>query len=146
MNASAKVIVDTCVIVDMLLSSRPRHAQADALRKIFAERNILARVPYFAVFEVSHAIRQEKRLTKATFVPEEEIPAELVPVDQKFLKAYFDESLPEMRAGDLVFASMAHKDKLPLVTEDAGLAAAAKAAGIDVKSIAEMLAALGHAV
>ena len=146
MTVTSKVVVDTCVIVDMLVASRPRHKQADLLRRLFSERKIRARIPYFAIFEISHALRQEKRLSEAKFLADEEIPAELVPVDREFLKAYFDETLPEMRAGDLVFASMAHVDKLPLVTEDAGLAKSARAAGIDVKSIAEMLEALENAV
>lgn len=45
MKGFSKVIVDTCVIVDMMLTSRPRHATAATLRKVFAERKIVARVP-----------------------------------------------------------------------------------------------------
>lgn len=65
------------------------------------------------------------------------VSVEFVPIDEAFVKKYFDVNLPEMRAGDLIFAALAKGDALPLVTEDINLANAAKTAGIRVLSIAE---------
>ena len=53
------------------------------------------------------------------------------------MRRYFDVNLPELRAGDLVFAALAKGDALPLVTEDVALAEGARAAGITVLSTVE---------
>ncbi len=41
-----------------------------------------------------------------------------VPIDEMFVKTYYDESIPHLRAGDYPFVAIAKRDDLPLITED----------------------------
>jgi predicted nucleic acid-binding protein len=105
-------------------------------------------MPSFALFEISHAIRQEKRLSNGKLIvgngagEENGLSVDLVPVDENFVHKYLDVVLPEMRAGDLTFAALAKGDGLPLVTEDVPLIKAAKAADVQAFTIDEFLAKL----
>jgi predicted nucleic acid-binding protein len=143
-----QIVLDTCVVVDMFMSTRPRHVQATQLRLALAKAGITARMPSFTLFELSRAIRQEKRLSNGKLIDgpesgeENGLSVDLVPIDEAFVHKYLDVNLPEMRAGDLTFAALAKGDRLPLVTEDAPLRKAAKAAGIGVFTIEEYLSEL----
>jgi predicted nucleic acid-binding protein len=142
-------VIDTCVIVDMFLNDRPRHAKALVLRREMRRLGIRARVPAFALFEVAHAIRQQRRLSTGQLVEEGEengVALDPVAVDEQFFERYFDLSIPEMRAGDLVFASLAKKEGLPLVTEDRPFFEQAKLGGITVFDIDGYIAHLAIAV
>ena len=136
-------VIDTCVMIDMLMASRPRHAEAMKLRLEMARVNATARLPMFAIFEINHATRQQDSLSRGIAGPFPNIdgvagiPVDFVPIDEAFIRRYFDVNLPELRAGDLVFAALAKGDALPLVTEDAALAEGARAAGITVLSTVE---------
>ena len=55
------VIVDTCVLVDIALSTRGRHAQAAELARCLIRKGIVIRAPMHAAFEFMCAIRQEVR-------------------------------------------------------------------------------------
>jgi predicted nucleic acid-binding protein len=137
-------VIDTCVMIDMLMPTRERHAEAMKLRLELARLNVTARLPMFAIFEINHATRQEDRRAHGLLSSSPAntdgapgIPIEFVPIDEPFVKKYFDVNLPEMRAGDLIFAALAKGDALPLITEDVLLATAAKSAGIRVLSTIE---------
>lgn len=139
------VVFDTCVIVDMFMPTRPRHQHAALLHAEMKKRNIKVRIPAFALFEISHAIRQEKRLSGGSLLSGDlageanGLSIDLVAVDEGFVKRYLDLNLPELRAGDLVFAALAKGDALPLVTEDGPFRAAAELTGIQVYSAKEYL-------
>ena len=136
-------VIDTCVIVDMLLESRPRHREALRLRREMRRVGARARIPTFALFEFHHAIRQERRISGAKMQwsadpgAEFGVGLELVNIDEAFAKRYLDLDLPEIRAGDLVFAAIAKGEGLPLITEDLPFAKVAAKAGIRVLSTAE---------
>ncbi|RTL32719.1 MAG: PIN domain-containing protein [Rhodocyclaceae bacterium] len=136
------VVLDTCVIVDMFMHGRPRHAKAVRLKETITASNITVRIPAFAMFEISHAVRQEKRLNGGQIVEgaawegvSNGLEIDAVPIDESFINRYLDVGLPEMRAGDLVFAALAKGEGLPLVTEDRNFLTAAETAGIQVFSI-----------
>lgn len=141
------LVVDTCVIVDMFLSSRPRHEIASRLLIEIRNSNSVVRIPAFAMFEISHAIKQEKRLNNGQIISTDHINAgeenglrlDLVPVDEKFAQKFLDLELPEIRAGDLVFAALAKGEGLPVVTEDQRFKQDAKSAGIQVFAIRQYL-------
>ena len=133
-------VIDTCVVIDMLMSTRPRHPQASRLRRELIRVNVVAKLPMFAIFEINHATRQEQRLSRGKLVTGADtggFSVDFVPVDEAFVKKYFDVNLPEMRAGDLLFASLAKGEGLPLITEDLEFAKIAKTAGIRVLSTSE---------
>jgi predicted nucleic acid-binding protein len=144
----SKVILDSCVVVDMFMVTRQRHEQAKQLRLEIIKANVTVRMPSFFLFEVSHALRQEKSLSNGKLIDrgvggvENGLSFETVPIDDAFIRKYFDVSLPEMRAGDLIFAALAKGDGLPLITEDKKLRKLAQAAGIRVFTINEYLAEL----
>jgi len=144
----SKVVLDSCVVVDMFMVTRQRHPQAKQLQHELAKTGITVRIPSFSLFEISHAIRQEKRLSNGKLIDGAEgeeqsgLSVNLVPIDEAFVHKHLDVTLPEMRAGDLTFAALAKGDGLPLVTEDAPLSKAAKAAGIRVFTINEYLTEL----
>lgn len=136
------VVLDTCVIVDMFMHSRPRHAKAVRLKETITASNITVLIPAFAIFEISHAVRQEKQLNGGQVVQgvawegvSNGLNVDPVPIDESFVHRYLDVSLPEMRAGDLVFAALAKGEGLPLITEDKRFLTAAETAGIKAFSI-----------
>jgi predicted nucleic acid-binding protein len=58
------VVVDTNIMVDMFLASRPRHAESVKLAELLKKRTVY--LPMHGVFEIQSAIRSEKR-RKDTF-------------------------------------------------------------------------------
>lgn len=141
------IVLDTCVLVDMFMVSRPRHKVASRLHQEMNSSRSVAKVPAFAIFEVVHAIKQAFRVNNGKMLPknhqnfgeENGLNIELVPVDEKFTQKFLDLDLPEIRAGDLVFAALAKGESLPLVTEDQPFYRKAKEAGILVFTISEYL-------
>jgi predicted nucleic acid-binding protein len=139
------IVLDTCVLVDMFMSTRPRHATASRLHTEMVQNGLVARIPAFALFEVWHAIHQEKRLNGGKLLSKGNIGLangltfDLVPVDESFTKNFLDLDLPEIRAGDLVFAALAKGEGLPLVTEDESFRKKAQDTGIQVYTTGEYL-------
>lgn len=112
----------------------------------FIDRDIRPRAPAYVLFEVHAAIKSEALdgRTQLSHFPPEENPLNIdaLTIDASFVDRYYDPSLPYIKAADLVFLSIAKKDRVPLITEDAKLYRAAKAAGIEVYRIIEYLAAV----
>lgn len=141
----ATIVLDTCVLVDMFMSSRPRHRQAIELRSLIRAKSIRVRIPAFAMFEVTHAIRQEKRLSNGVLLSGSEageangLSVELVAIDEAFIQRHLTLDLPETRAGDLVFLALAKGESMPLVTEDIPFRTIAAKAGVSVFGIDEYL-------
>ena len=90
-------------------------------------------------------MRQEMRLNSGNLRDpgsqgqENGLDIELVPVDESFIKRYYNVALPELRAGDLILAALAKGDQIPLVTEDRELLVKSKSAGIAAFTITEFL-------
>lgn len=141
------LVLDTCVIVDMFITTRPRHSIASRLHREMVDSGSVAKVPAFAMFEISHAFKQEKRLNDAKLMAknhsnageESGLTLELVPIDQDFIQQYFSLELPELRAGDMVFAALAKGQSLPLVTEDQPLIKKVSECGIQAFTTSEYL-------
>lgn len=139
------IVIDTCVLVDIFISTRPRHAVAVELQKLIRQKSIAVRLPAFALFELHHAIRQERRQNGGILVQEENsgwqstLPVELVSIDEAFIEQHLTLDLPEVRAGDLVFLALAKGESLSLVTEDVTFKIQAVKAGVSVFTIQEYL-------
>jgi predicted nucleic acid-binding protein len=144
-----QVIVDTCVLIDMLLKGRPRHLQAERLREVLQSRGVKVRVPLYGLFELAAAMKQEfASPTGGTLQINRAISKlqplefEFAPIDQAFFQKYYSSDLPTMKAGDLVFLAMAKTEGTPLITEDDSLYSEAKAAGVVAYRIEECIAAM----
>ena len=141
------VIVDTCVLVDIALSTRARHAQAVDLARCLRKHDIVIRAPMHAAFEFMCAIRQEVHQLggrhsswAAGTDDSERIDIWPVPIDAEFVATYPMQNLPDMRSGDFLFLAMASGDNQALVREDDDLFRKAQLAGVRVFRIATYLA------
>lgn len=144
-------VVDTCVVIDMILSTRARHNAATRLVHHFWDIGMTFPFPLSALFEVQSALRQEGRevtwnqedaIQPGPGVTRTPLPLALVSVDMDFFNYFFDPALPNVRAGDLIFLSMAAKYSAPLITEDNDLHKEATAAGLQTFRIDEYLEAI----
>ncbi len=139
------IVLDTCVLVDIFMATRPRHLIATELRNFIQCNSVKVRVPAFAMFELHHAIRQEQRLSDGKLLTGSDageqngISVELVPIDDAFAQRHLTLDLPEVRAGDLVFLALAKGENLPLITEDQPFKRKASNAGVRVFGIQEYL-------
>lgn len=140
------IVIDTCVMVDMAVTSRPRHARAAALHAKLQERQVPAEMPMHAFFELQHALKSELRaggkLAKSVLTESRPLSFTPVAIDEAFVRTYLvalPDSFPPVRAGDLIFLALALGRKATLLTEDKELYGHAKAAGVDVCSIDEWL-------
>lgn len=144
------VVIDTSVLIDMVLSSRHRHARAEALRRKLEAAGTTVRTPIYALFEIRAAIRQEMadpsarslRVNRA-LTEQDPLSIEYIHVDEAFFQNYYREDLPELRAGDLVFVALAKGDGLALITEDEEQRKKAAAYGVSAYRIDEYLAKFG---
>jgi hypothetical protein len=71
----------------------------------------------------------------------------MIPIDDTFMRSYFDEPmqqgvLVDLSGGDMVFVLIARKHGVPLVTSDAKMTRKARGVGVTVYSIGEYLAQL----
>lgn len=142
------VMADTSVMVDIVLTSRPRHADGDKLRAYLKANNLRLRFPMHGMFELGAALHNEKIGAKGAKLPFNQnmpeaspLEADPIAVDQAFFAKYFDPGLPYLKGGDLIFVAMAKKDGAVLITEDTKQYDAAKAAGVEVYRIAAFLKA-----
>ena len=102
------VILDTCVITDMFVETRPRHAQAKLLKEALLSTKTIVRIPMYGMFEITSAMRSELSGNSGRLAKMDEKPSfdnvlqlDIVPIDFAFFQKYYDASLPHLRAGDL---------------------------------------------
>jgi predicted nucleic acid-binding protein len=138
-------IIDTCVLVDMLVSTRKAHPEAHRLLDILVTKGWSVRAPAFSQFELVSAYRSasaEGRFEIKGPTEPKALVMEWVDVTADFFMEYMDPSLPHLTAADLVLLCMAKKEERPLVTEDGRLYKAAKSAGVPVYRASEYVAVL----
>jgi len=98
-----------------------------------------------AILELKSAIDCERLSTNcgplSTEYFSENSPLEInqVPIDDKFIRNYFDLTVPYIKSGDLLFILVAKKHQYPLITEDKKQYKAAKKAGVATYNIKEYL-------
>lgn len=132
-------LLDTCVVVDAVLSSRPRHAASSELVAKLKALDYRFPFPGHGLFEILQAIKSERQSGATTMAAGFITDLMLISIDESFAHAYLDLNLPHMPAGDLIFLSIAAKERVPLITEDASLYKKAKTAGVPVFTVAEFL-------
>ena len=138
-----RAVVDTSVLVDIFLVSRPRHLIAIRLVPLVNSDLLEVWVPFSSAFELSAAIKNEK-LSKPIDIDKSiqwTKPFKLlqIPIDENFFNKYFDISLPYIKAGDLLFLALAKGENIPLVTEDERLRMRALEAGVAAHTTEDFL-------
>jgi predicted nucleic acid-binding protein len=148
MDSITKIVIDTSVILDIMLETRPRHPDAKELCKYIVNAGLKVRMPMHGMFEIMCATVNVKmdaiskgQEVKGTDAVTEEKPLsfDLVPIDTKFLSDYHDPSIPYIKASGLIFISLAKHDSAVLITEDAKMYSVAKAANVNVYRIKEFM-------
>ena len=135
-------VIDTCVIVDMALKNRPRHDIAIKLLKYICSKNMFITIPFTTFWEFSAAIEKERKIHGNLEFDLGNLHLNLgkpIPIDGDFFVKYHKQSLPYLKAGDLILLAISKKDNLPLITEDNQLYDRAKETNVNVFRIAEYL-------
>lgn len=144
-----RVVVDACVMLDMMLAPRPRHPQARVLADLLAAESISVHTPATVLVEVFAAAAQEfkarGRVPMSAGRPFADVwPFDLfiIPIDEKFVDQFVVphgvipiDAVP--RGGDLPYLFTALTHRMPLITEDKGLRQVAerlKADGFQVEA------------
>jgi hypothetical protein len=136
-----EIVVDTGILLDILLRSRPRHKFAKRIGAYLVDHGIRIKVPMHALFEIKSAMLEEQwdARIKGESIPLNEDISEHTPlnyhpvaIDEGFFRKYFHADITGLKAGDYPFVAMAKGDGLALVTDELPQYAAAKAAGVRV--------------
>ena len=128
-NFTMKVVIDTCVHLDMFLPARPRHANAALLAERLRQKDgeIELYEPMHAFFEFTNAIMCEKRSAAAegralhlneSISEDDALKFTFVNIDLQFFHRYATGEMPDLKSGDMIFVLLALHDGLDLVTED----------------------------
>jgi predicted nucleic acid-binding protein len=137
------LVIDTGVLVDIFLETRPRHTEAKKIGKYVAENRIRVKLPMHRMFELTCAIRNEGMSSpikiQRTITEDAPLHFEAINIDEGFFSKYFDPDIPYLKAGDLIFVSLAKGDGANLITEDNNQYKVAKAAGVKVYRIKEFI-------
>ena len=95
-----ELVLDSSVLTDMFVKSRPRHELGRRLSDYIKKSDIRITVPIHAVLEVKSAIDNERltpgqgELTKEFFTEDSPLKLNTISIDQKFLREYHDLNVP----------------------------------------------------
>ena len=138
-----RAVIDTSVLLDLQMVSRPRHPAAAPLIDLIRSGQIEALAPFHSLFEMTAAIKNQKFSSavqfNATIGWKNPLRVQYIPVDQSFFDKYFTLDVPYAKAGDLLFLLLARGEKVPLITEDEALRKKAIDAGIEACGSKEFL-------
>jgi hypothetical protein len=144
------VVLDTCILMDLLFAERAGHAAAVRLGEVLRASGVRALIPVHAAFEFLSAAASEVRRRGApltlTRKPDDLLPFEvaLVVLDLNFLTECLLAPLQagtfhDVSGGDMIFAVIAHRHDLVLVSADEPLRRKAARTGIVVVSADEYM-------
>ncbi len=147
------VVLDTCVLVDLLIDERPRHALAKKLAEALASSNRNVFIPAHAYFEFVAAILCERRQLgapptlvgkRSALLPFSNV---VVSIDDAFVTDYLAatmDKLMDVRGGaDMIFVAIAARHGIRLISEDERMIAAAQKAGVRATNIATYMSDVG---
>lgn len=136
-----EIVVDTKVILDILVTSRPGHRFGKLIGVYLIDNAIRITVPMHAMFEIKSGLleaKQEAKIKGESLQLNEDISEStplqynFIPIDRAFFEKYFDPELPHIQAGDYMNLALAKHDALTLLTDDPNQYALAKTSGIKV--------------
>lgn len=140
------VVLDTCVIVDLLIQERPRHETAKLLAAMLGASGCTVFIPAHAWFEIVSALLAEHHRKGApqTFVGRRSnlLPFNnvIVAIDEAFvttllIEPLLDGVLIDVAGGDMIFAALALKHGMTLISEDEKLLKRAKKVGVSAVDV-----------
>ncbi len=141
-----EIVVDTSVILDILVTSRPGHKFGKLIGVYLIDNGIKIKVPMHAMFEIKSGLLHAKKAAVdqgASLKLNEDISEstplqyDFLPIDTAFFAKYFDAELPYIKAGDYMNVAVAKVDGLILLTEDPAQYTAALTAGVTVYTCEE---------
>ncbi|MCX5644207.1 MAG: PIN domain-containing protein [Phycisphaerae bacterium] len=142
------MVIDASVLVDIWVTSRPRHNIAQSLARYIKESRLLVTIPMHALLEVKCAIDNERKtpgqgdLRNNVFTQDDPLRVKYIAIDNAFIHDYLDLCVPYIKAGDLPYVLIAKKHNCPLITEDTKQYNVAQRAGVSAYTIAEYLEVL----
>ena len=146
---SHTVLIDTCVLVDLMVADRPRHTGAIEFYKCVTSLKRRVIIPAHAMFEMRSALTQERMLRNNVqyytgFTWKRPLCFQIMPIDLKFLELYQSIPVPDLRGGDMVFYVIAKRNGVEFVTEDNEVLLKGKAEGVPVFSLSEFVDKYGN--
>lgn len=141
-----EIVVDTSVILDILVTSRPGHKYGKLIGVYLIDNGIKIKVPMHAMFEIKAGLLEAKKAAAARGEPlklnediSESTPLQydFLPIDNAFFAKYFDAELPHIKAGDYMNVAVAKVHGLILLTEDSAQYTTALTAGVTVHTCEE---------
>lgn len=143
------VLVDTCVLVDLMLTTRSRHGTVRSLYQYLSTSGLTILVPAHALFEAKSALMNEK-ITHDNMLSfnsdltwRQPLLIRFIAIDGTFLDLYLGEQLPYLKGGDMIFLAIANRHRVPLITADNAILQKGRELGITVYTPAEYLTQVG---
>lgn len=152
LDTTASVVVDTCVLADLLFTNRDRHADASGACHLLSQLGKRVLVPAHGFFElVSVAFAERHRrsapLELASFAKSLPFELDVVDINLKFIESHLVAGLAtsgddlNSSGGDMVYLALALGQEIPLITEDKRLHAKASKLGISAYTSREFVSA-----
>ncbi|GEM_PF-1271441 len=140
-KTETEIVMDTSVLLDILVRSRPRHRFAKLIGAYLIENGVKVMVPMHGMFEIRAAMLNAKMQAadKGERLPLNEDIGESTPlnihpvaIDDAFFAKYFDAKIPYLNGGNYPYVALAKAEGLILLTEDAEQYQAAMLCGVQV--------------
>lgn len=147
------VVMDTCILMDLLFAHRPAHLQAKRLAEVLNASQCTVFLPAHSYFELVSAMACQKRHSLNTPVlvgkREELLPFHtvVVSIDLQFVEDYLiwaarEGHVIDLKGGDMIFVALALRQKIALLSEDEKLRKAARKHDVAAFGIDEYLSRL----
>lgn len=112
------VLIDSCVLYGLFDTKDSWHQSAQTLSGLCNRQGIKLWVPAHAFFEFN-AIRLRKlKDDNVRFLETSKIFLDVIYIEETFMKRYLVDDLPYQKGADYIYMSIAHTEKMPLITED----------------------------
>jgi predicted nucleic acid-binding protein len=150
LDTTASVVVDTCVLADLLFTNRDRHAEASKACHLLPQLGKRALVPAHGFFELVSVVFAERHrrsapLELASFAKSLPFELDIVDINLKFIESHLIAGLSDREddlnssGGDMVYLALALGQAIPLITEDNRLRVKASRLGISAYTSREFV-------
>lgn len=136
-----KVLIDTCVLIDMVDKNQTRATLGKQLYDFLTSKNIEVTLLRHSFFEMASVLKNLK-INNKPYNFENDFYLKIncvVDIDEKFVETYLDVNLPYSKGADWIYLCFASKEKIDFITEDIALYKKCKEAGIGVFNIKEYI-------
>jgi hypothetical protein len=136
-----KVLIDTCIIIDMVDRNQERAAIGSELYKFLISMKIDIVLLRHSFFEMAAVLKNLKENNKPyNFDNDFKLNvSRVVDINEEFVNTYLDVNLPYSKGADCIFLCYSFKEQIEFITEDVQLYKKCKNAGTLVYSMKEYL-------